>query len=303
MNRVFVLAPGEDWIVDRFVKEWNEDNSDICVSDPAQADVIWLLSDWTWRRIPHSLLQQKKVITTIHHIVAEKFDVTAQADFVARDVVTTAYHVYNQRTFDFIRQLTDKPIFFIKYWSNHLIWRRTGSKVELRKKFGLPIDSFICGSFQRDTEGLGISRGIFLPKMEKGPDLLVDFLEKIWETQRNLHIVLAGWRRQYVMEGLDRAKIPYSYFERPKQEIVNELYQCLDLYPITAREEGGPQALIEAGLLGVSVVSRPVGIAEQVLPFESINDDVSLAVSNIPNVESWKIPAGYQPYRDLIQSL
>jgi hypothetical protein len=27
--KVFVLAPKEDWIVDRFVKEWSEDNPDI----------------------------------------------------------------------------------------------------------------------------------------------------------------------------------------------------------------------------------------------------------------------------------
>ena len=44
MNKVFVLPPSEDWIVDRFVKEWNEDNSDISVSHPKNADVMWLLS-------------------------------------------------------------------------------------------------------------------------------------------------------------------------------------------------------------------------------------------------------------------
>lgn len=46
MNKVYVLPPSEDWIVDRFVKEWNEDNFDISVMHPKDADVIWLLADW-----------------------------------------------------------------------------------------------------------------------------------------------------------------------------------------------------------------------------------------------------------------
>jgi hypothetical protein len=58
------------------------------------------------------------------------------------------------------------------------------------------------------------------------------------------------------MGRLERAGIPYTYFERPEQDVLNELYQTLDLYPVTARCEGGPQALIEAALVGVPCVSR-----------------------------------------------
>jgi len=173
----------------------------------------------------------------------------------------------------------------------------------LRQKYQLPLNDFLCGSFVRDTEGVGISKGIFLPKLEKGPDLLCDFFEKLHQTHSNLHVVIAGWRRQYVIGHIEAAKIPYTYFELPSQEIINELYQTLDLYPVCARQEGGPQSLIECGLLGVPCVSRPIGIAEQVLPKSAIADDVIFAIPAIPNVESWKIPQGYQPYRDLIQSL
>ena len=69
--KVFVLAPNEDWIVDRQVKEWNEHNADISVSDPKQADVIWLLADWCFSRLPIELLKSKKVLCTVHHIVPE----------------------------------------------------------------------------------------------------------------------------------------------------------------------------------------------------------------------------------------
>lgn len=78
-----------------------------------------------------------------------------------------------------------------------------------------------------------------------------------------------------------------------KQQHLNELYQTLDLYAVTAAHEGGPQALLECGLLGIRVVSTPVGIAEQVLPVSAINADVMLATPAIPDVEKMKISNGW----------
>lgn len=300
MNKVYVLPPSEDWIVDRFVKEWNEDNKDISVFNPQQADVIWLLADWCWEQLYfRGLLANKKVLTSVHHIVPEKFAQSDIQNFLARDKITTAYHVYNQQTQDFIRQFTSKPIHLVKYWANQKIWRRTDEKESLRKKHGLPEKSFLIGSFQRDTEG----KDLISPKLEKGPDLLAAAIEKWRKEKENLHVVLAGWRRQYIINRLKSIGIPFSYFERPSQQFINELYQTLDLYPVTARCEGGPQSLIECGLLNVPVVSRNIGIASQVLPQQSINDDVTLATPCIPNVDEWKLPQGYNSYRELIQSL
>lgn len=307
MNKVWTLPASENWICDRFVEEWNSDNSDITVQYPDDADVIWLLSDWCWRQLPDSLLRQKKVVTTVHHIVPEKFGYQERLDFHNRDTITTVYHVYNQRTLDFIRPLTQKPIHLIPYWANQKIWRMsTDDKHALRKKYGLPeYDSYIIGSFQRDTEG----HDLISPKLEKGPDILAKFIidmRDFWASHRNprnVHVVLAGWRRQYIISRLQAAQVPFSYFERPKHKTVNELYQTLDLYPIAARHEGGPQALIECGLLNVPVVSRPVGIAEQVLPPYAINEDLMIAQSAIPNVSRWILPDGYQPYRNLFAAL
>jgi len=300
MNRVYVLPPKEDWIVDRFVKEWTEDNADITVPTPVQADIVWLLADWCWLGLARAgLLTNKKVITSVHHIVPEKFDPVAQHDFQLRDRVTTVYHVYNQRVHDFIRPLTSKPIHLIPYWANQKIWQRTGDKLELRRQYGVPEDAFVMGSFQRDTEGHDLKT----PKFEKGPDLLADYIEAYQAAHGTPHVLLAGWRRQYLISRLEKAQVPFTYLERPPHTVVNDLYQCLDLYPVTARTEGGPQSLIECGLLQVPVVSRPVGIAEQVLPPEAIKDNVFDAVPTVPNVDSMLLPRGYEPYRALIESL
>lgn len=299
MRKVFVLPPGEDWIVDRFVKEWNQDNPDISVTDPNQADVIWLLADWAWTQLPRNAFYQRKVLATVHHIVPEKFNGRERMDFEFRDRYITAYHVYNQHTEAFIKPLTQKPIHYVPYWANQHIWRPTGVKGDLRRKYKLPEDGFLVGSFQRDTEGHDLKS----PKLEKGPDLLADALEMFFRQQPKLHVVLAGWRRQYIIGRLEAAGIPYTYLERPAHHVVNELYQTLDLYPVTARQEGGPQSLIECGLLNVPVVSRNIGIASQVLPETAVNDVITECMPAVPNVEHMKLPKGYQPYRDLIQSI
>jgi hypothetical protein len=97
---------------------------------------------------------------------------------------------------------------------------------------------------------------------------------------------------------------PYSYFELPRQEKLNELLQALDLYIVASRCEGGPQSILECSELKIPVVSTPVGIASQCLPFTAINSDVTLAIPAIPFVgEHMKLPQGFIPYRQLLSCL
>jgi len=301
--KAFVLAPNEDWIVDRFVKEWYVDNSDISTKNIQEADVIWLMADWCFNQVPLALLQKKKVLTTVHHIVPEKFNIN---EFNMKDSFTDAYHVPNEITARQVSFHTKKPVHVIPYWANQRIFKiDSQSKQDLRAKHNLPLDSFLIGSFQRDTEGHDLKS----PKLEKGPDLLADFAIKKhveWKQHNGPHephVVLGGWRRQYVINRLTAAGVPFTYFEKPAHDIINELYQTLDLYPVTSRCEGGPQSLIECGLLGMPVVSRRVGMASAVLPASAISDDVSIATPAIPNVHNLKLPMGYEFYRKLLVSL
>jgi glycosyltransferase involved in cell wall biosynthesis len=174
----------------------------------------------------------------------------------------------------------------------------------------IPNDAYFVGSFQRDTEGFDLKS----PKLEKGPDKLIHALIKLQAVYPNLHVILAGWRRQYIIARLEEAKIPYSYFERPTQQVLNRLYAMIDLYLVTARHEGGPQALLECALTNTPCVSTPVGIAEQVLPPSAINDNVTLAVPAVPNVTSINIPGfvnhdmrishgGLDPYIKLLEDV
>lgn len=308
--KIWILAPNENWIVDEMAKQFKSDNPKICTDDIKEADVVWAMADWCFDKIPYSyLLLGKPIVTMLHHFVPEKFDSNSEAFFRRRDRFTTLYTALNFRTRDFVveKNLTQKPIHIVPCWVHTESWKKTGKKEELRKKYKIPDDAYTIGSFQRDTEGYDLKS----PKLEKGPDLFVDFVIKKWNSwkdeeqkeQKMPFVVLAGWRRQYVMKRLDEEGIPYIYLERPSQEIVNELYQTLDLYPVTSRYEGGPQAFGEAGAIGIPVVSRPVGIAEIVLPKTSIGDDVFYAIPSVPNVDDLKTPKGYSKYIEILKSV
>ena len=286
--------------MDRMHDEFVADNADICASSPEEADVIWLLADFCWDQIPHELLKQKKVVTNLHHVVPSKFDLD---DFVKRDAITDAYIVPNQHTRDLIDVWSTSPIHEIPYWCNPRIWQKSPlTKQQLRIKHGLPVDCKIWGSFQRDTEGAGIPQGIFLPKLEKGADLIADLFCE-WQSSRpglcEPHVLLAGWRREYIIQRLKNSCVPFSYIEMPSQADLCELYQCLDMYVIGSRYEGGPQALLECGLLDVPVyLLRDVGMSRRTLRrYRGTN------CNGVPFVEDLKAPGGYDAYRRLFEGM
>jgi len=303
IKKIYVLPPGENWVVDRFFKEWNCYSGSIRCDNPNETDVVWLLADWAWKnifnKISYSDLSKKIVVTTIHHIVPEKFSQLEIQDFLVRDQITSVYHVYNQRTFDFVSSLTKKPIKMIRYWANDVLWNKNISKEEARNSLGLNLNSFIIGSFQRDTEG----KDLVSPKLEKGPDIFCEFVEEFCKNRNDVVVLLGGWRRQYVIRRLEKSGISFVYKERPEDAVVNEMYRSLDLYVVSARCEGGPQSLIECGLTGVPCISTPVGIAEQVLNPDSINNNLSLTMPSIPNVDHMKMRDVMSDYLSFFNSL
>ena len=127
----------------------------------------------------------------------------------------------------------------------------------------------------------------------------------------NVEVVLAGWRRQYVINRLKEAKIKYHYFEWASFELLNKLYNCLDLYVVSSRYEGGPQAIVECALTKTPILSTNVGIADLILDKESIydfNHIVNLkAKPNVDvaykNVQKYKMPDGFKPFNDRFSNL
>lgn len=274
MKKIFTLRPNESWICDTIAQQFDQFIDERSTNNPYEADIIWCLSDWCWDQLPYDLLSKKKVVTTCHHYVPEKFTLSEQNNFKCRDAITDIYHVYNERTLQFIRQFTNKPIKLLPYWVDTTFWNRNNTKQTLRKQLNLSQDTFIVMSAQRDTEGSGISQGIYLPKYEKGPDVFCDYVEYLNSQRQNLLILLGGWRRQYVINRLQQKNIKNVYIERSSLETIKNMYIASDLYVVGSRHEGGPQAILEAAALRTPIISTPVGVAEQILHKDNINVDL-----------------------------
>ena len=263
--RIFILAikDGPTWACDNIYSDWKSFLPNT-LSKLADCDIIWLLSNWQWRSIPLEFLQNKKVVCTIHHIVEDKFD---YENFLARDKFVNAYHVPCEITKNILSKHTNKNITVLPYWYVAKNWTKQSNKELLKSKYRLPIDKLLIGSFQRDTEGSDLKS----PKLEKGPDLFCDIIENL---SLKPHVILTGWRRNYVIIRLERKNISYSYFELADFKTMNDLYNCLDYYLITSRVEGGPQALLEGLASGVKVLSSKVGMSPEVLPDAQLCENV-----------------------------
>ena len=252
---IFCHIPRENWIVDRMGLEFkNRSSHTVSFTEiNKETDVIWLLGSWCWDHIPTQILDSFRVVCTIHHEVPEKFTSKRRENFIARDRFVDFYLTYTEDTKKLINSLSKKPVEIIPHWINTEIWKKLDRSTCV-KELNLPENKFLIGSFQRDTEGSDLTS----PKLEKGPDI---FVEKVCEISKfkDVHVVLGGWRRQFVINKLNENNIPYTYFELPSNDIVNKMYNALDLYIISSRCEGGPQSLFECAYLEIPQITTRVG--------------------------------------------
>jgi len=132
------------------------------------------------------------------------------------------------------------------------------SKLKAREQFGIPESAVVVGSFQKDGSGWG--EGLE-PKLIKGPDIFLKTVERLRSRIPELFVVLSGPARGYVKNGLETLGVPYRHFKFDHYAEVGTLFQTLDCYLITSRQEGGPKAVLESMASGVPLVTTRVGQA------------------------------------------
>ena len=303
--KVYINSAKENWVVDRFIEEWNNYNFKQSKSYFFGNKLIWLIAPWTWRKIPLTYLTKNKVLCTIHHIDEDKFTETVSKEFQERDTYVNAYHVISNKTFDQVKKLTSKPIYKIPFWVNQNIWFSIENKKSLRKKFNINNDAYLVGSFQRDTEG----KDLISPKLSKGPDQFIKIILHLNEKHDNLLVLLTGKRRNYMISELRKNKINFKYFEMASFKEINELYNLLDLYIVSSRFEGGPQSILECGITKTPIISTNVGIAEEILGSESIFNMSNFEKAK-PNIEiayknskQFIIPQGFNIFNQVLKEV
>lgn len=279
------------WICDELKREFIEYfGGEIISFDPKLADIIWYLAPWNYGYTPNGiirdewlkLLEDKKVVFTMHHIDEEKYtkgELDKIFDFMEK--YGTKWHGICNKTYEFLKSL-EKEIPIVKeyLWIDKEIFFEIKDKISLREKWRLT--GYVVGSFQKDTEGKTNE-----PKMSKGPDIFVNIMEDIKKEHPDLLVILTGLRRTYIIKELENRDIKYKYFEMLELSEINELYNCLDLYIVSSRVEGGPRSIFEAGITKTPIISTDVGIASDLMPKECIYDMNSWESykNAIPNTE------------------
>ena len=303
--KVYLTNLNESWIIDRLRSEWYQYNSAISVESIKKSDIIWIVAPWLWKKIRKKHLIDKKVVCSIYHLEEKDFEPKQIEDFNKRDSFVDIYHVISLKTKKELGKITNKEIIYIPFWGNQNNWYEIHDKEKLRKKYDIPLDAYVLGSFQRDTEGSDLKS----PKLIKGPDRLVKIIKSKNEESNKLIVLLSGKRRQYVIKELENLNIDYRYFEMVDTTVLNELYNCLDLYIVSSRLEGGPQAIIECGLSKTPIISTNVGVASEFLHSNSLFDMDNFQ-NAIPNTEyayekskQYSIPNGFKEYIDMFKSI
>ena len=300
--KIYINSPKESWVVDRFVKEWKENNKNISTNLLSKADLIWIISPWTWKKLSKKHLSSKKVICTIHHIDDKKFNIE---EFSELDKLVDRYHIISKKTENTLKQLTKKDIFYSPFWIDSKKFFNIKDSQSLRKKFNLKDNDFAIGSFQRDTEGSDNKS----PKLEKGPDNFLEIIKNLDYENKNLKVVLTGKRRNYIINKLNELKISFEYFQMVDNKRLNELYNSLDLYIVASRVEGGPQSILECALSKTPIISTDVGVANQILSDKSIftMKEYRNAKPNVEHayreVQKYIIPEGFESFINFFEDV
>ena len=303
--KIYLNKINESWIVDRVREEWYLHNKNISTEKIKDADILWIVAPWVWKKIPLRHLKSKKVVCTYHHFDFKKFGQKERDNFFKLDKYVNEYHVVSELTKKQLQTLTNKKITSIPFWVNQEVWFEINEKKLLRDKYDFKDSDFLIGSFQRDTEG----HDLVSPKLVKGPDIFLEIVKKLFEGNKNLKVVLSGKRRNYIINSLDKFEIPYKYFEMAPLKVVNELYNLLDLYIVSSRVEGGPQAILECAASKTPILSTRVGIAPEVLHAESIYKIDGFANAKINTNYAWEqaqkyfLPNGFQSFLVLFEKV
>ena len=135
----------------------------------------------------------------------------------------------------------------------------------------------------------------------------MEVVQKYHSKNSKTKVVLSGKRRQYVINKLIELGIPYVYFEMVDFDILNKLYNVLDLYVVSSRIEGGPQAILECGITKTPIISTDVGVAPEILNTSSIYD-LENVMSGVPdikfayeNTKKYTIPSGINLFKDMLE--
>ena len=282
-----ILIDNQKWICDRLKEQFMQYYPDHTTDRPEEADYIWYIAPWNYINIPvgytflewQALLKSKKVVATIHHIDIDNLTAgkySRQFKFIK--VYASQIHSICPQTTRDIQKLGifDVPIITKYLWERDPQFYSVSceEKAKLRRKYEIGDNSFVIGSFQND-------------KTSKAPEIFLNIVLDMIKLGRKIEVILCGRNRNFLTYNFVNLEVKYRYFSMVPLEIINELYNCLDLYVVSSKYEGGPRSILECALTRTPVISTRVGIAPEFMDANSLFDmnDWTTYQNTVPNPE------------------
>jgi glycosyltransferase involved in cell wall biosynthesis len=206
---------------------------------------------------------------------------TKDFDYLANKV--NLWVIANKKQEDFLinRNICKNDILFNPFRvSTSLFYKRDLTKAQLCNKLNISFEKIkgktIVASIQRDSLGSDLTK----PKFQKDPDLFVKCVSRI----KDCLVLLAGPRRHYIRNLLNKKKIPYIFIGKEtdvddislnnlNEDVVNLIYNLADIYIVSSSNEGGPKSIFESMLTKTPIFSTDVGMAPDFLPSSLIYKD------------------------------
>ena len=57
--KIYLSKINESWIVDRVRKDWFKENPKISTNKISEADIVWIISPWLWKKLPKRQLKKR----------------------------------------------------------------------------------------------------------------------------------------------------------------------------------------------------------------------------------------------------
>ena len=298
--RIYISGDlNSDWYPKNAIQMFKKYSTFEFVNSPNKAHIIWKfsyglrlnrpVSKPNWLKLAFNQLSSTKIIgpknqimiSSFHHLYQPKEDHWLNK-VKATDSQSDLIHFFSKKNALENIGYFKNPIFVLPYWIETTKFKPLSieNKKSIKLALNIPNNKIIIGSFQRDTE-----KDLVSPKLEKGPDIFCDIVENL--NKDKIFILLAGPRRNYVTNRLQKANIEYLNLGHIEYQKMNELYNAINYYLVTSRVEGGPQAILESMASGTPIYSTPVGISnllEKQVVHRKINDFVESIQKDYPSI-------------------
>ncbi|MEW6068856.1 MAG: glycosyltransferase [Nitrospirota bacterium] len=256
--------------------------------DMERAEIIHSINWHALMEIDRNILRNKVVVSHIPHDVR---NMLMQPEYLRAAPFVDYWIVPSFRAKEYMEWL-GLPNIYVPYGIDPGVFYKIKDDAvfkDFKMQYNIPADKYLIGSFQRDTEGSDLTT----PKYMKGPDIFLEIVKKIYEKNKNIHIVLAGPRRFWLRRKLSESGIPFTFVgeliegkddlieNTIDRSLINILYNIINVYLVSSRMEGGPKAVLECASTQTKILSTDVGHAKDILEKKQIYGDILEAVDLI----------------------